>query len=521
MLSSSALRDGAPEVLSGGDRLDTRVRWVHVAEVRDIASLLEGGELILSTGLAMQGSAREAVGYLEDLVSAGAAGLVVELGARFPAVPDAVVAAARAAGFPVVALHRRVRFVEVTEEVHRGIVADQLEQVEHARAVHETYTRLSLDGADPATIVTTTATLCGSSVVLEDLNRRVVAFAAMGRPAGSLLADWQRRSRATPARTEAGIAGPEGWMTAPVGLPGREWGRLVVPDPRTSQDRLSMVLERSAQALELGRMVERDRLGLELQAQGGLLADLAAGRETEPAAVARAEALGLPAAPAYLPVVAHRRGAGPDPVTEHGRARLLVEELAAALRGAKVGGLVGSLSGRQVGLLLAVPRGADDDELLDALSDRLADEHVVLGAGPTSPGVVAAGAGLGQAAHVAEVAAAMPGGPRRWFRASHVRLRGLLALLRDDPRVQAFVEAELGALLENEARTGAGMLDLLREYVAAGGNKTRLAEATHRSRPALYKKLERLERLLGVDLGDPASLMSLGVAVLAYDQAAR
>jgi purine catabolism regulator len=64
------------------------------------------------------------------------------------------------------------------------------------------------------------------------------------------------------------------------------------------------------------------------------------------------------------------------------------------------------------------------------------------------------------------------------------------------------------------------MLDLLREYVAAGGNKTRLATATHRSRPALYKRLARLERILGVDLDEPMSLMSLGVAVTAY-QAAR
>ena len=519
VLASQALRAGEPEVLAGGDRLDTRVRWVHVGEVRDITGLLQGGELILSTGLAMRGRPVDAVGHLRDLVAAGAAGLVVELGGEFPQVPDEVVAAARAADFPVIALRRRVRFVEVTEEVHRGIVADQLEQVEHARTVHETFTRLSLEGADPATIVGTTATLCGSSVVLEDLSRRVVAHAALGRPAASLLADWERRSRSAPPRTDAGIAGPEGWMTAPVGLAGHTWGRLVVPDPRLSQDRLAMVLERSAQALELGRMAERDRLGLELQAQGGLLTDLAAGREAEDAAVARARALGLPPAPGYVAAVAHRRTAGRrDAVAEHGRTRALVEQLAAALRRARVDGLVGALPGGQAGLLLAVPGSDEDARVLEKVADAMTDDQVVLGAGAVSPTVVAAGAGLGQASHVAEVAAAMPDpAGRRWFRASDVRLRGLLALLQDDPRVQAFVEAELGSLLEHEARTGSGMLALLRAHVAAGGNKTRLAEATHRSRPALYKKLERLERILGVDLDEPASLMSLGVAITAYD----
>jgi purine catabolism regulator len=145
-------------------------------------------------------------------------------------------------------------------------------------------------------------------------------------------------------------------------------------------------------------------------------------------------------------------------------------------------------------------------------------EEVVLGVGPVSGSVLDAGRGLGQAGHIAEVAATMPGPLGRvWFRHADVGLRGLLALLHDDPRLQAFVESELGRLLEHEARTRDGSVELLRQYVAVGGNKTRLAEATHRSRASVYKRLDRLRRLVGADLDDPASLLSLGVALLAYD----
>ena len=517
---TGTLRAGDPQVLSGADRLDTGVRWVHVAEVRDVGELLQGGELILSTGLAMRGPTSSAVDYLTDLVASGAAGLVVELGEQFPEVPLEVVTAAKSAGFPLVALHRKVRFVEVTEEVHRRIVAEQLEQVEHAREVHETFTRLSLESAAPSTIVTTTAGLCGSSVVLEDLGRHVVAFESRGRPTASLLADWERRSRAAPMLEGTGITGPEGWVTTPVGLPGDRWGRLVVPDPQAGQARLSMVLERAAQALELGRMVERDRFSLAIQAQGGLLSDLAAGRvPDEASARARAASLGLARASAYVAVVAvPGRTAGPQRAGEPHRSRELVERLSRALSVARLSGLVGTVTPRQAGLLLAVPKRAGVESALDALAQRLPADGTVLGAGPPSPSLLTAGVGMRQAAHVAEVATTMQGTDgRRWFRASDVRLRGLLALLHDDPRLQAFVEAELGPLLEHEATVGAGMLDLLRQYVAAGGNKTRLAESTHRSRPALYKKLARLELILGVDLDEPISLMSLGVAVTAYD----
>ena len=529
ILDSPALRAGQPEVLSGLDRLDRPVRWVHVGEVRELGGLLRGGELILSTGLAMSGDADSAAGYLEELVAAGAAGLFVELGERFPRVPDTVVRSARRHGFPLVVLHRRVRFVEVTEDVHRGIVAEQLEQVEFAREVHERFTALSLEEADAAAIVATTATLCDSSVLLEDLNHRVVAVEARGRPAGGLLADWARRSRAAPVLDAPGIAGPEGWMTAPVGTHGRRWARLVVPDPALSQGRLAMLLERAAQALELGRMVERDRLALELRAHGGLLADLATGRAgAEAAAAERATALGLTPSPAYVGAVARRRRdprtpAG-DPIDAHDRVRQLVEQLSLAVRAAGLSALTGLLPGDQVGLLLGVPpstEGTSEERALDALAAHLPPD-VVLGVGPASSSVLAAGAGLPRASHVAEVAATMPVREGRvWFRSSDVRLRGLLALLHDDPRVQAFVEAEIGPLLEHDARRGDGLLDLLRQYVAAGGNVTRLAASAHRSRASVYKKLARLERLLGVELDDPVSMLSLGVAVLAHDQGPR
>jgi purine catabolism regulator len=537
VLASPAVRAGAPEVLAGEVRLDVPVRWVHVGEVRELAGLLRGGELILTTGLAMSGPGREAVGYVEGLVGAGAAGLVVELGETLPSVPEPVLRAARAHQFPLVALHRRVRFVEITEEVHRRIVAEQLEEVEFARSVHETFTRLSLEAADVASIVRTAAELCDSSVVLEDLARHVVAFEARHRPAAGLLADWEARSRRVPALESTGIAGPEGWLTSPVGRTGNRWGRLVVPHARASQTRLALVLERGAQALELGRMVERDRTSLALQAQGGLLADRAAGRlPDEETARARAASLGLRTAPRYVGVVARAASppasppaepAGVDPVAEHAVSRALVERLSAAVRAAGASGLVGPLpgaSGPQAGLLLAVPpagdgSAADESGVLDALADTLGG-GLVLGVGPAGRGLLGAGAGLRLAAHVAEVAATMPGalGARPYYRSGDVRLHGLLALLHDDPRVQAFAESELAPLLDHEARLGGGLLELLRQFVAAGGNKTRLAASAHRSRPAVYKKLARIERILGVDLDEPGSFLAVSVALLAHDQ---
>lgn len=532
ILGSAAVRDAAPEVVAGHDRLDRQVRWVHVSEVREVRGLLTGGELLLSTGIAMRGDDAEAADYLTALVEAGATGLIVELGDTLPVVPPTVLDVARARDFPLVVLHRPTRFVEITEQVHRAIVAEQYERVDFSRRVHERFTALSLEGAAPQAIVEATADLAGSSVVLEDLSRYVVAYAALGRPAAGLLQQWEKRSRLVPLTDATGLHGVEGWMTTPVGLPQQRWGRLVVVNPSADQERLAMVMERAAQALELGRMAESDRFGLTFQAQGGFVTELADGRVPDAAeADARARALGLAPDGPYVGFVvrSERRTGTPgsaDPVAVHRTARRLVERVSQAARSVRVPVLLGSLGPQEVaGVLAAGPREADDAvaalaEAVHAQRVRQTDlDAVYVGAGAATDTVLAAGATLRHAQHVAEVAAALPASRQRpYFRAGDVRLHGLVALLHDDPRVQAFAEAELDRLLLHEATHDDGMLALLRQYLAVGGNKTELARVSHRSRPALYKKLAHLERILGVSLDDADSRLALGVALMVHDQ---
>ena len=230
-LALPVLAAGDPVVLSGeggGDAgLDADLRWVHVSEVRDIGALLVGHELVLTTGLGMAASPEAAADFVDQLVTVGAAGLVVELSAAYPSIPEPALRRARAAGLPVVVLNRKVRFVEVTEQVHRAIVAEQYDDLRFAGEVHQTFTELGLARAPMARLVEAAADLVGGSVVLEDLSRRVlVAAPATSRSTGCSI-DWERRSRLTPFPHGSGGGGPEGWLTTPVGIQGGAWGRLV------------------------------------------------------------------------------------------------------------------------------------------------------------------------------------------------------------------------------------------------------------------------------------------------------
>ena len=50
VLAQPVVIAGAPEVIVGGDALDAEVRWAHISDSAGVARLLDGGELLLSTG---------------------------------------------------------------------------------------------------------------------------------------------------------------------------------------------------------------------------------------------------------------------------------------------------------------------------------------------------------------------------------------------------------------------------------------------------------------------------------------
>ncbi|GAA4986614.1 PucR family transcriptional regulator [Kineococcus glutinatus] len=542
VLRLDVVRAGEPEVLAGAGALDVPVRWLHVGEVADLTGLLQGGELILTTGivLAPGGAAAGDLGrYLTSLHAAGACGLVVELGPTLPEVPAELVRTGRRLGMPVVALHRRVRFVDVTEAVHARILDEQTALLRLAQQAHDAFSPLGTEGAEPEEIVVRAAGMAGSSVVLEDLAHHVVAYTALDEPAAELLRDWERRSRAAADAGSTGRCGPERWLTTPVGPRRQRWGRLVLPRSRGLDDPAAgMVLERAAEALTVNRLVERDLVVLQHRAQGDLLADLVRGTSEEAELLARAGALGLPPARAYLAVVladpgadgGGRRVAG-DALAVHRRDARLAEQVSAAARSTRLAALVSPLDAGVVAALLALPAPHPQAvervltgfvQALGAAPEResppASPTARAVGVGPVAASLGASGTALAEARHVAEVAAAtgLPG-RRPWYRSGDLRLRGLLTLLREEPRLLSFAEAELGRLLAHDDASGGGLLDLLRLFLDCGGNKSELSRRSHLSRPALYARLATIERVLGVDLDDGESRTSLHVALLVRD----
>ncbi|MEV0879039.1 PucR family transcriptional regulator [Micromonospora echinofusca] len=582
VLALGPVRHGAPRLVAGDAGLDRPVRWVHVTEVPDIAPLLSGGELVLTTGIGLPADDAGLRAFIGDLADVGVSGLVVELGRRYAsAVPRVMAAAAQRRGLPLVELRRATPFVRITEAVHALIVDAQLTELRATEEIHQRFTELSVEGADPGEVVRQAADLSGCPVVLENLSRQVLAYDPAGESAELLLDCWEQHSRRIRPAGRTAYDTDNGWLVTTVGARGQDWGRLllrwpgegdlaadrrgfepgeeggapvgVAAPPTAPPTRLTILIERAASTLALGRLIRRDAEGLERQIHRTLLTALLDHSLPVDEVSLRARALGVVLERRHLVgvMVRHR---GDDPAGEGGplaepghpaeagtagpqagpaRLRDLAEAVGQALREAKLTGLTSAVDDQAVGVLLALPEPAAEERALAAFATALRrtrpDAPARPNGAPPQGGavLVAAGsgvAGLREARRSLIEARQIADAARRdrrdlpVFRLPHVGLAGLLHLLRDEPRLQTFVERELGALLAYDAQhPREQLLGTLRAYLEQGRNKSAAAGAAHLSRPAFYERLARIRRVLDVDLDSVEACLSLHVALLALD----
>jgi len=513
-----------PRVVAGSDRLDVAVRWVHAAEVTDLAHLLRGGELVLTTGIALPDDPESLQAYIDGLASAGVSGIAVELGRKFRVeLPGELLEPAEAAGIPVVALEREARFVEITEAVHIRVVNRQLEELRESERLHEVFTELSVEGARPARVLREIAGLSGCPVVLENLAHQVLACDLNGEDPGRLLASWENRSRGVRVSGRTTHDPPTGWLVTIVGARGQDWGRLVLITGAAPTPRQTTLVERAATTLALGRLLERHQESLERQTHRTIIAGIIDRSYSDPEeALVRARAVGVPLSGSPLAGLVLRLREPGTGLAAQARLSDTAEGVARACRALRMTALVGSIDDMRVGVLMAVPAAGSLEShlhrLAEAIRERVGAESV-LAVGSTADGVRDVRRSFLEARQVGDVALHQQdgSGDRPFYRLPDLHLRGLLHLFRDDERLQTYVERELGPLLDYDARHGSDLTEMLRHYLSAGRNKALAASQAHLSRPAFYERLRRISHVLEADLDSVETSLSLHVALLSLD----
>lgn len=115
----------AADLVAGASGLERAVRWVHILDISEPLAHIRGGELILTTGLGFGGDVTRFCSFVEQLVAGRAAGLCVELGTTVQVIPEDVRTFAEKSGLPLIVFPQKVRFVDITQDVHKLILMQE------------------------------------------------------------------------------------------------------------------------------------------------------------------------------------------------------------------------------------------------------------------------------------------------------------------------------------------------------------------------------------------------------------
>jgi PucR family transcriptional regulator, purine catabolism regulatory protein len=483
------------------------ISWVHASELADPTPYLDGGELLLSVGMWLEPAAapQQASAYVRRLVEAGVVGLGFGVGVQHAEVPTALVAAAAAAGLPLLQVPEQTAFVAVGRSVWEALAAEQYAEVTRTSSAQQELTRAAVASGTAGLLRRLAERLDGWALLL-DAGGAVsqAAPAGAGRRGAWLATELERfRDLSTPVSATLSVEDDQIAVQS-LRLGRHTRGFLAVGSPQRLNREQRTVVNTAASLLTLMLAQTTALRVAESQLRTAVVELLVDGEPARASKLAAGLWGGLPADPVRLLLAIGTSDSRDD------LAELL--DRSTGIRGRT--------------------RTAPADRVLHAeLADRLAVVYPaagrlrgrVLAAATGTAGVVAGesteagSAELGRALREAEqaLAAGIRSGARLTCFAD-IGASGLLSLL-SGPSAGAFAESLLRPLIEHD-RSGRG--DLVRSlatWLEHNGEWDAAATALGVHRHTLRHRIRRTAELLGRDLDAAAVRAELWIALRLLD----
>lgn len=466
-------------------RPEAPVRWVATSELTDPSPFLEGGELLLSTGLGTQGWDAEWDSYVARLAAVGVAAIGLGTGLTHAGVPEALARACRARDVNLVEVPRRTTFVAISR-----LTADLLHRREEAAARRATAMQRELtaaaarDGGPDAVLRTLARHLDGGAALVGPDGPRPGARAGTAPPAGLDLAAETARLRRQGSRAAAALdADGATCVLQPVGLDPRPEDYLAAWTAGGLDEGRRGAVTTAVALLGLDAERRRERRATDRRLRARALELLVEG-DARTAAVLLAAAQDAPGPAALPPALRVVEAAGPEAALEDGLAALEADGDVPLV--ARVG---------------EVLRLAAEPDRAAAAAESLA--RAGLRAGVGAEGGPADGPRAARTARyaLAQASATLP--VARW---DDLVDDGVLALMGDAAR--AYGEAFLAPL--------AGRPELratLQAFLRHHGSRGHVAAELGIHRNTVRHRVAEIEAAIGRSLDDPATRVNAWVAL--------
>ena len=142
VLSRSSFKHA--KVVAGKEGLDRQVKWSHVLEVKEFDALINGGEMILTTGVGLQLDLPSQLKYVSRLIEKDVACICIEVGPYFKLIPPEIIELADKHAFPFIVFEEIVKFVDITQDLHTFIINQHHQMLSQLDILSRKFITLSL-----------------------------------------------------------------------------------------------------------------------------------------------------------------------------------------------------------------------------------------------------------------------------------------------------------------------------------------------------------------------------------------
>ncbi len=169
-------------IAAGEHGLNRPVRWVHIVAMpeSDDYQWTKGGEIILSVAYGLQENTERQSRIIPIMAESKIAALVISMGHYLQEIPPVMVEEANRLNFPIIEVPGDTLFVDITKAIFGTLESKQSAIQRQMRVIHETLTRVVLDGGKIQDVAEIIASFLNKSVTIESATFEVLAHARRG-----------------------------------------------------------------------------------------------------------------------------------------------------------------------------------------------------------------------------------------------------------------------------------------------------------------------------------------------------
>ncbi|MDR6549276.1 PucR family transcriptional regulator ligand-binding domain-containing protein [Paenibacillus qinlingensis] len=520
-------------IAAGAKGLGRLVRWVHIIEVIQFEQLLQGGEMILTTGAAFKNDTDLFMTYLNQLIHRNVTCLCIEMGHYISSVPQAWMDAAEAHDFPLIIFSEAVRFITITQDIHAHIINQQHKVLQDLEKISREFHRMTLTSQGVTHVLALLQSSTKGQVIYAPVDVPPKFTPPLGKKeSAQWLAFLARRS------IESGNDGPnvgpfheevEGRtvIVQPVGAMGKTWAHILLVLDRKPQEYEYLILDSASLSIAQDLLRKRYMEERKLYSQTLWVDDLLHMRihdEEQIKGLIGAEFRRLNAFTYRVILIEFDQEHEDGGATEDEGIESAGLHLSLAARSIFEGQLFHPLITLKHNRLVVVafdkaPQKAAKERLkhvCELIRGMKENEGIQLkiGIGLPNQKFLQAHRSYQQALQALSLTVTLQQKNVMFY--DELGVFELLFHIADKEILASFIRSYLGPILEHDSQKGSELLRTLKVYLDHDGSKQIAAQQLFIVRQSLYYRLDKIEELLGADYMNSEKRLALQVAIRAY-----